>query len=66
MFTSVPMLLLGLTAIAGVGSFLGYLLEPGRAEGPCGLTQLVADSCLKLSGHRCPTSEDDDWPRWAA
>lgn len=65
MLTSVPMLLLALTAIAGVGSLFGYLLEPGRGERGV-LAQLMADSCLKLSGHRCTTSEDDDWPRWAA
>jgi hypothetical protein len=65
MLTSVPMLLLGLAAIAAVGSLFGYLLEPGPVEGRGALAQLVADSCLKLSGHRC-ASEDDDWPRWAA
>ncbi len=65
MITSVPVLLLGLVAIAAVGSLFGYLLEPGRVERRGVLLQLVADSCLKLSGHRC-ASEDDDWPRWAA
>ncbi|HZO82415.1 MAG TPA: hypothetical protein VFB33_12045 [Candidatus Binataceae bacterium] len=66
MLTSVPMLLLGLAAIASVGSLFGYLLEPGRDGRPATLGQLMADSCLKLSGHRCDTNEDKDWPRWAA
>lgn len=65
MITSVPILLLGLAVIAAVGSLLGYLLEPGRVGRRGVLLQLVAGSCLKLSGHRCAT-EDDDWPRWAA
>lgn len=32
MFVSAPMLLVGLAAIAAVGSLLGWLLEPGRAR----------------------------------
>jgi hypothetical protein len=45
MVNSVPVLLLGIAIISTIGSFFGYLLEPGRFE-----KRGAAELAVNLSG----------------
>jgi len=61
MVSSVPVLLLGIAIISTVGSFFGYLLEPGRFE-----KRGAADLAVSASGAETQTQTSDHSPRLAA
>ncbi len=59
MVNSVPVLLLGIVIISVIGSFLGYLLEPGRFE-----RRDATELAVNLSDVKAQSG--DRSPRWAA
>jgi hypothetical protein len=61
MVNSVPVLLLGIAIISTIGSFFGYLLEPGRFENR-GTAKLAAS----LPGAEAHTQTGNHSPRLAA
>lgn len=63
MVNSVPVLLLGMVIISTIGSYLGYLLEPGRFE-----QRDAAELAVNRSGAEAQTGAQtgDRSPRLAA
>ncbi len=59
MVNSVPVLLLGIAIISTIGSYFGYLLEPGRFENR-GTAKVAAN------GAEAQTQTGDHSPRLAA
>ena len=61
MENSVQVILLGIVIISAIGSFFGYLLEPGRFDNR-GATEYANG----LSGAEPRPQGSDHSPRWAA